>query len=93
MGMNTYTGPATIVAPDGTRTAGQAQLRTTGHGDLRGWTGTFVPSALTFDAFAASGEDLRLELDGGADGRVRLGNNLFSNSPSLNVDGVGPAPF
>jgi hypothetical protein len=92
--MSTYSGPARLILPDGTRVPGTASLKMNKHGDPGGWGGTFRPDVTTAGTREAA-NDLRIELPYEQIGHVAVTGTrpLLATQILMSLAGSGPAPF
>ena len=92
--MTTYSGPARLTLPDGTRVSGMASLSTNQRSGTDGWGGTFRPDQIT-DELRNAGEGLSLELPYDEVGTVAVTGvrKLLATQVLMTLAGRGPAPF
>ena len=91
--MSTYSGPARLILPDGTRVPGTASLKMSRNGGPTGWGGTFRPDVTTVDTRTA--DDLQIELPYDQLGTVAVTGTrrLLATQILMSLTGRGPAPF
>jgi hypothetical protein len=92
--VTTYSGPATLVLPNGVRIAGMASLGTSQRGGLQGWSGTFRPNEAGSNAGNAR-DGLHIELPYEQIGAVAVTNvrKVLATQVLMSLVGRGPAPF
>ena len=92
--MTTYSGPARLTLPDGTRVSGMASLSTNQRGGIDGWGGTFRPDQISPELRNAS-DGLLLELPYEQIGAVSVTGvrKLLATQILMSMAGSGPAPF
>jgi hypothetical protein len=92
--MTSYSGPARLILPDGTRVAGMASLSTNQRGGLNGWEGKFRPDQANADVRNAT-DGLQLELPYDQVGAVAVTKvrKLLATQVLMSLEGRGPAPF
>jgi hypothetical protein len=92
--MDSYSGQALLILPDGTRVPGMASLKTNRHGGPPGWGGTFRPDVATAETRAAV-NDLQIELPYEQIGHVAVTGTrrLLATQILMALAGSGPAPF